>query len=81
MAPTRWAEKIKRGRLKKPLTMRLAVSRIEGKDGGRSGDAPKKVRKTLWRDRENMGRYRPEFLPLGTVIGSILVRVQYAPPF
>jgi len=65
---------------KKPLTMRLAVSRIEGKDGRWSGDAPKKVRKTLWRDRENMGRYRPEFLPLGTVIGSILVRVQYAPP-
>jgi hypothetical protein len=27
---------------KKPLTMRLAVSRIRGKDGGRSGDAPKK---------------------------------------
>ena len=27
-----------------------------------------------------MGCYRPELLPLGTVIGFILVRVQCAPP-
>ena len=36
---------------------------------------------TLWKDRDFLGRYRPEFLPPGTVIGSILVRVQYASPF
>jgi len=28
-----------------------------------------------------MRSYRPEFLPLGTVIGSMLVRVQLSAPF
>jgi hypothetical protein len=31
------------------------VSRIEGQDGRRRGDAPMKVRRTLWKDRDSAG--------------------------
>lgn len=85
-ADTKKGDGKKNGPLQKnPLTINRKVSIIEGQDGGVAVTLrrnPKlEVRKTLWKDRDNMGRYRPEFLPLGTVIGSILVRVQYAPPF
>ena len=48
---------------------------------GQHYDPPNGIRFDTLERQGLLGRYRPEFLPPGTVIGSILVRVQYASPF